>query len=131
VSADGLLERCLDAVTCVFVAGVGEGGQIQLGRGPVQRAGDSGVAGHGEVVEMAGRDVRHPDRLAVGAHNGLDVPAGSAVFPRVPRVDRLALHAFGLGAAVGAEQLAVEHHVRPTLLGHLLQYLVQIGYSFG
>jgi hypothetical protein len=75
---------------------------------------------------------RRPRSAGVGADDGLDVPAGCAVFPGVPRVDRLALDAGGrLGAAVGADQLAVDHDVRPALLGHLLQCLVQVGSSFG
>jgi hypothetical protein len=65
---------------------------------------------------------------AIGADDGLDVPAGSMVFAGVPGVDRLAVNAGGgLGAAVGADQLAVDHDVRPALLGHLLQGLVQVG----
>jgi hypothetical protein len=96
--------------------------------GPVQRADDVGVAGHGQVVQVPGRDLGDPDRQAVGADDGLDVPAGSAVLAGVPGVDRLALDAGGgLGAAVGADQLAVDHDVRPALLGHLLQGLVQVG----
>src|SRR6185437_5815708 len=55
-------------------------------------------------------------------------PPGGAVLAGVPRVGRLALDAGGgLGAAVGADQLAVDHDVRPALLGNLLQGLVQVG----
>jgi hypothetical protein len=58
----------------------------------------------------------------------LHVPAGGAVLAGVPGVDRLALDALGgLRAAVGADQLAVEHDVRPALLGHLGQGIVQVG----
>jgi hypothetical protein len=50
------------------------------------------------------------------------------VFAGVPGVDRLALDAGGgLGAAVGADQLAVNDDVRPALLGHLGQGVVQVG----
>ena len=34
----GLLDRRLDALACAFVAGVGQGGQVEVGGGPVQRA---------------------------------------------------------------------------------------------
>jgi hypothetical protein len=42
-------------------------------------------------VQMPGRHVADEDRLAVGADDGLDVPAGCAVLAGVPGVDRLAL----------------------------------------
>src|SRR4051794_23101591 len=35
----GLLDGGLDAVTCAFVAGVGQGGQVEFGGGPVQGGG--------------------------------------------------------------------------------------------
>ena len=76
---------------------------------------------------MAGRDVGDPDWLAVGAHDGLHVSARRAVFAGIPGVDRFTFDAGGgLRTAVGADQLAVEHDVRPALLGHLLQGLVQV-----
>ncbi len=33
----GLLDRCLDALACAVVAGVGQCGQVESGGGPVQR----------------------------------------------------------------------------------------------
>jgi hypothetical protein len=65
-----------------FVAGVGQRGQTELGRGPVQRADDAGVAGDGEIVQVTGRDLRHPDRLSDRADDGLDVSPGCAAGSR-------------------------------------------------
>ena len=53
----------------------------RVGGGPVQRADEAGVAGHGQVVRVAGCDVEDPDWHAVGADDGLDVPAGARCFP--------------------------------------------------
>jgi hypothetical protein len=39
-----------DAVTCAFVARVGQGGQVEFGGGPVQSGGDVEVFGAGQVV---------------------------------------------------------------------------------
>ena len=50
LAAGGLLDRCLDALACAVVAGVGQCGQVESGGGPVQRADDAGVAGNGQVV---------------------------------------------------------------------------------
>ena len=41
LSADGLLDRGLDALAGALVAGVGQRGQVQRGRGPVQGADDA------------------------------------------------------------------------------------------
>ena len=38
--AGGLLDRCLDALACAVVAGVGQCGQVESGGGSVQRADD-------------------------------------------------------------------------------------------
>jgi len=84
-------------------------------------------AGDGEVVLVAGDDLGSPDRRSVRAHDRLDVPAEAVVLSRVPGIDRGAHDAGGgLGSAVGAEHLAVHHDVRPALLGHLRQGVVQV-----
>ena len=56
------------------------------------------------------------------------LPPGARCFPEYQAliVSPLTLVG-GLRAAVGADQLAVDHDVRPALLGHLLQGLVQVG----
>jgi hypothetical protein len=116
----GSFDRNVDAVAGAFVAGVGQGGQVQLGGGPAGGGQDLVLFGAGEVVQVAGQDIGDPDRQAVGAHERLDVTAGSAVFPRVPRVDGFALDAGGgLRAAVGADQRPVQHDVGPAGLSDL------------
>ena len=60
--AGGLFDRGVDALAGAFVATVGEGGQVQLGGGPVQGAGDVVVFGAGEIVQMSGCGVGGPER---------------------------------------------------------------------
>jgi hypothetical protein len=118
----------VDALASAVVAGIGEGGLVELGRRVVQRAERSGGTGAGQIVAMAGQDAGDPDRQPVRANDGLHVAAGGAVFSGIPGVDRLAFGGRrGLGAAVGAKDLAVEDDVRPTLGGDLRERVVQVG----
>jgi hypothetical protein len=52
LAAAGLLDRGVDALTCAFVPGVGEGWQPQLGERPVQRGEHARLAGQGNVVAV-------------------------------------------------------------------------------
>src|SRR5437660_12272681 len=55
----GLFDRGVYADPAAVVAAVGEGGQIEVGRGPVQGA-EHVFTGHGQVVDGAGFDVGDP-----------------------------------------------------------------------
>ena len=111
-STTGLVERPL--------LGNGHGG---CGRRPGETTGGNAgraprvdLTGHGQVVVVTGDDLGGPDRLPVRAHDRLNVPAEGPVFAGVPGMDRRACRAGGgVGAAVGAEHLAVQDHVRPAL----------------
>src|SRR3954470_5648555 len=46
----GLFDRGLDAVTSAFVAGVGQGGQVEVRGGEVQRGGDTQRTGASHIV---------------------------------------------------------------------------------
>jgi hypothetical protein len=124
----GLFDRGVDAFAGAVVAGVSEGGQLQLGGGPVQGTVDVVLAGAGQVVQVSGQGLRGPDRQPVRARDRLDVGAEVAVLAGVPGVDELAFDAGGgLGEPVGGEQLAVEDDVRPAVVGDPGQRLVQVG----
>jgi hypothetical protein len=87
------------------VAAIGQGGQVQVSRGPVQRAEDL-LASCGQVVHRTGHDVADPLRCAGGCAEGWDVAAVLVGFAGVPQVDLVALDAGGLlQAPVGGEDL--------------------------
>jgi hypothetical protein len=78
-------------------------------------------------VDRAGLHLGDPHRQPVRAGHGLDVAAEATGLARVPGIDGDALLADGLEPqAVGLDDLAVEHHVRPALVAAVLQRLVQI-----
>src|SRR3954449_11653668 len=127
VPVAGLLVRDVDALASAVIAAVGEGGQVQLRRRPVQGPEQVRVAGGSHVVVVTGDDLGGPDRMPVRTHDRLHVPAEGPVFPGVPGMDRRAFRAGGgVGAAVGTEDLAVHDYVRPALLCDLVQRLVQV-----
>jgi hypothetical protein len=48
--------------TVALVSGVGQGGQLQLGHGPVQGAGDVVQFGARQIMQVSGRGVGGSDR---------------------------------------------------------------------
>jgi hypothetical protein len=114
-------------VTCSFVAGIG-----QHRHGLQERPEDPQdvLAGGGQVMDIAGKHVRNPQRDAGGVKQGLDVPADIVGLPRVPvpHVDRLPLAAGGfLPAPVSGHDLAVQDQVRRAVGQGALQLPGQAG----
>ena len=84
-------DRGEDAYSGSFVAEVGQRRDSE-GGGAVE--GGQGVpAGGGQVVDRAGLGRADPEREAVGARDGLDVPAVAVRLTGVPGVDRFAFYA--------------------------------------
>src|SRR6476661_10712314 len=109
VAVAGLLVGDVDALAGAVVAAVGEGGQVELRRRPVQGPEQVRVAGGGHVVVVTGDDLGGPDLVPVRAHDRLHVPAEGAVFPGVPGMDRRAFRAGG-----GAAQRSVRNTLPST-----------------
>jgi hypothetical protein len=75
----------------------------------------------------AGCDLGDPQREAVRGEDRLDVAAVLVGLPGVPQVDEPALHADGLNRApVGLHDLAIQDHVRQSVVDGALQRLVQV-----
>ena len=94
---------------------------MMVGRLAIALAGRAGA----RVLTGLGIPIWHSTVLRVL----MALPIPQTPTPTVLSVDhRLALDAGGgLRAAACADQLAVDHNVRPALLGHLAQRLVQVG----
>src|ERR1017187_2857594 len=108
-----LLYRDEDAMTCAFVAGIG-----QDGHGIQERPQycEDILAGGGQVMDIARQHIRDPQRYPGRVKKRLDLPAEIMRLPRIPQAGRLPLAADGfLPAPVSVHDLAVQDQVRHAL----------------
>jgi hypothetical protein len=126
VVTGGLFDRGMHADPATVVAAIGEGGQVEVGRCPVQGT-EQVIAGHGRVVHGAGFDLGHPQREPSGADRACTSPPCSWAFPEYHRSIWVpfTLVVFSL-QGVGGEDLPVENHVCHALGFGSLQGFVRI-----
>jgi len=120
---DRLLCRDVNSVTSTFVAGISQHRHGVQER--PQHAQDI-LPGGGQVMNIARKHIRNPQRDPRRVKQRLDVRAEIMGLPRVPHVDRLPLAADGfLPAPVRVHDLAVQDQVRRALGQGALQRLGQ------